>query len=51
MLADARELLKFVRPTGPGAPAGPGRSGQQPQNELTDEREKALRQRYRIRQS
>lgn len=51
MLADARELLKWVRAVGPGSPTGPGRTGQQPQDELTDERTLALRQRYRIRHS
>lgn len=50
MLADAKELLKYVRPSSlPGSPPAKPRIGAVNNNEIDKEREKAIRQRFRIR--
>lgn len=49
MLADARALLQYIKPATPGSPPARERAGTARGDEIDSEREKALRQKYRIR--
>lgn len=49
MLADARALLQYIKPATPGSPPARDRAGTSRGDEVDSEREKALRQKYRIR--